>query len=128
MAVVFYPAIIAREDDGFSVFFPDIPGCFSDGATVNEAALNAEEALNSHLDVLDSLGVVLNPPSELDKIEIDPEIEETARVLVRGEAPGKIVRIQVTMDEGLLGRIDRVASNRSKFIADASKAALAAMA
>lgn len=128
MAVVFYPAIIVREDDGFSVFFPDIPGCFSDGDTVNEAALNAEEALNSHFDVLDSLGVALNPPSEVDQIEIDPEVDETARVLVRGEAPGKIIRIQVTMDEGLLGRIDRVASNRSKFIADASKAALAAIA
>jgi metal-responsive CopG/Arc/MetJ family transcriptional regulator len=34
----------------------------------------------------------------------------------------------VSIDEGLLARIDRVAKNRSGFLADAAKAKLAAMA
>jgi predicted RNase H-like HicB family nuclease len=43
MATVWYPAIIERAEDGFSVFFPDVPGCVSAGATIQEAARNAEE-------------------------------------------------------------------------------------
>lgn len=126
MAVVFYPAIIDREEDGFSVYFPDIPGCFSDGDTINEAALNAEQALNMHLVSAAEGGIEINKPSQIDAVEIDPEGDYVTRLLVRGETPGKITRIQVSIDEGLLSRIDRVAKNRSRFIADASRAALEA--
>jgi hypothetical protein len=56
----------------------------------------------------------------------DPEVDEAARILVRGERPGKAVRVQITMDEGLVAAIDRVAGNRSGFLADAARAALAA--
>ena len=45
MASVVYPAIVERAGEGFSVFFPDLPGCTSAGRTQTEAALNAEEAL-----------------------------------------------------------------------------------
>ena len=45
MAVVHYPAIVERAGAGYSVFFPDLPGCTSAGATIQEAARNAEEAL-----------------------------------------------------------------------------------
>ena len=42
MATVFYPAIVERAGAGFSVFFPDLPGCTSAGDTLQEAALNAD--------------------------------------------------------------------------------------
>ena len=46
MPICHYPAIIeGDEDTGYSVFFPDVPGCTSGGDTLQEAALNAEEAL-----------------------------------------------------------------------------------
>jgi predicted RNase H-like HicB family nuclease len=38
----------ATPRTGYSVFFPDIPGCTSGGDTLREAALNAEEALAGH--------------------------------------------------------------------------------
>ncbi|WP_010545657.1 type II toxin-antitoxin system HicB family antitoxin [Sphingomonas elodea] len=126
MATVYYPAIIERADDGFSVFFPDLPGCTSAGETVQEAALNAEEALAGHLAVSAEHGDPIPAPSVVDAIPHDPEVDEVARILVRAERPGKFVRVQITMDEGLLARIDRVARNRSGFLADAARVALAA--
>lgn len=125
MATVYYPAIIERGPEGFGVFFPDLPGCVSAGATVQEAALGAEEALNGHLAVSAEHGDVIADPSHIDAIERDPDIDEVARVLVRGERPGRTVRVQVSIDEGLLARIDRVAKNRSRFLADAARVALA---
>lgn len=125
MATVFYPAIIERAGDGFSVFFPDLPGCTSAGATVQEAARNAEQALDGHLNVSAEHGDDLTDPSELDAIERDPEVDEVARILVRVEKPGRSVRLNISLDEGLVARIDRVAKNRSGFLADAARAALA---
>ena len=128
MATVYYPAIIERADGSYSVFFPDLPGCASAGDTVQEAALAAEEALSGHLAVSIEHGDDIPAPSDLDALAYDAQVDEVARILVRGERPGRAVRVQVSIDEGLLARIDRVAKNRSGFLADAAKAKLAAMA
>lgn len=125
MATVFYPAIIERGPEGFGVFFPDLPGCVSAGATVQEAAIGAEEALSGHLSLMIEHGDQLAEPSDLDTIQRDPDVDEVARILVRGERPGRAVRVQVTIEDGLLARIDRVASNRSRFLSDAARAMLA---
>ena len=125
MATVHYPAIIERADKGFSVFFPDLPGCTSAGATLQEAALGAEEALSGHLAVSVEHGDDVPSASDLDAIERDPDVEEVGRILVRGERPGRAVRVQISMDEGLLARIDRVAEgNRSGWLAEIARAAL----
>lgn len=113
-----------RGPEGFGVFFPDLPGCVSAGATVQEAAERAEEALASHLLVSVQHGDVLPPPSDLDAIAEDPEVDEVVRLLVRAELPGKAMRLNVTLDEGLVAAIDKVATNRSGFLAEAARAAL----
>ena len=40
-----------EEGGGFLVEFPDIPGCMSDGETIDEAIRNGREALRDCLDV-----------------------------------------------------------------------------
>lgn len=124
MATVYYPAIVERSSEGYGVFFPDLPGCTSAGVTVQEAALAAEEALAGHLLVTLAHGEAVPVPSELDAVERDPEVDEVARILVRGERPGKSVRLNITMDEGLVAAIDRVSTNRSGFISTAARNAL----
>lgn len=126
MASIYYPAIIERGTDGFSVFFPDLPGCTSGGMTIQDAAQQAEEALDMHLTGLIEDGEPFPEPSDIDAIVVDPDVDEAARLLVRGERPGRSVRVQVSIDEALLARIDKVAKNRSGFLADAARAALAA--
>jgi predicted RNase H-like HicB family nuclease len=125
MATVVYPAIVERAGDGFSVFFPDLPGLASAGRTVTETFLNAEEALTSHLLISAEYGDKLKEPSDIADLAHDPEVEEFARILVRGEAPGRSVRLNITLDEGLVSAIDKVASNRSGFLAEAARELLA---
>ena len=53
-----YEIVIEREEDpkaGFSVYCPDIPGCFSNGGTVAQARKNMAEAMLLHLEVLREL-------------------------------------------------------------------------
>ena len=45
MAKYAYPAIFTKEENGYSVFFPDIDGCFTCGDTLPEAMEMAEDAL-----------------------------------------------------------------------------------
>lgn len=125
MAVTYFPAIIERAGAGYSVYFPDLPGCTSAGDTVQEAARNAEEALAGHLLVSAEHGEDIPSPTDIDALPHDAEVDEIARVLVRAEMPGKSVRVQITLDEGLLASIDRIAPNRSRFLADAARAAIA---
>jgi predicted RNase H-like HicB family nuclease len=107
--MLYYPAIVEKSSDGYSVFFPDLPGCTSAGATVQEAALNAEEALQAHIELSIEHGDSVPGPSTLDQIAVEPDVVEAARVLVRADPPGRTVRVNITMPEDLLAAVDRYA-------------------
>ncbi len=109
MAIRYYPAIIERGSDGFGVFFPDLDGCTSAGNTIQSAAVNAEAALQGHVELMVEANEVLPDPSDLDAVSHDPEVDEAARVLVRVEVPGKAVRVNITLPEDLLAAVDRFA-------------------
>lgn len=108
----YYPAIIERAADGFSVFFPDLPGCASAGGTLQEAAVNAEEALQAHIDLTVEHGEPIPDPTPLDQIETDPDVDEAARILVRAEPPGRSVRVNITLPAELLSAVDRYATRQ----------------
>jgi antitoxin HicB len=40
------------EDEGYSAYSPTLPGCFSNGRTVEEARRNMREAIQQHLAML----------------------------------------------------------------------------
>ena len=44
-----YPAIITYDGEAYLVDFPDLPDCFTDGQTPEEALENAADALNLFL-------------------------------------------------------------------------------
>lgn len=44
-----YFSVFEPCEDGYSVYFPDLPGCISMGSDIKEAEKNAEEALGLHL-------------------------------------------------------------------------------
>ncbi len=121
MATVYYPAIIDKGPEGFGVYFPDLPGCVSAGATVQEAAEGAQEALEGHLSVMADYADPIPEPSDIQDIQAEEGSVEVARMLVAGERPGRAVRVQITIEDQLLAKIDRVAANRSRFLADAAR-------
>lgn len=51
------------EDDVYNVSFPDRPGCFTFGGTLEEAQANATEALSAYLESIDSRRLRVPKPS-----------------------------------------------------------------
>jgi len=45
MNKIYYPAIFTAEDIGFSVRFPDFPGCYTEGDTIEEAYKMSVDAI-----------------------------------------------------------------------------------
>jgi predicted RNase H-like HicB family nuclease len=88
----YYPAIVEPASEGFGVFFPDVPGCTSAGATVQEAARNAEQALQAHLDLAAEHGEPIPEPSEPDAVKPEPDVIAATRILVRAKTPGRLRR------------------------------------
>lgn len=106
MKIATFIAIIEPAKEGFGVYFPDLPGCTSAGATQGEAARNALDALALHLDGIIEDGEAIPEPAPLEKIAVP---KGAAPVLVSATLPGKVERINITMDEGTLAAADRLA-------------------
>jgi len=50
-----YKVAIRKSDEGFSVSVPGLPGCWSQGATEEEALANIEQAIREYLEVAEEL-------------------------------------------------------------------------
>ena len=46
-----YPVALTRTEEGYSVSCPGLPGCWSQGATEEEALANIRDAIREYLDV-----------------------------------------------------------------------------
>lgn len=73
-AMPHYVAIVedAGPDKAIGIWFPDLPGCFSAGDDVDEALLNAEEALVLYAEAEAKEGRNLPPPRPLSQLRDDP--------------------------------------------------------
>lgn len=132
MATIF--ALIHGEKGAYGISFPDFQGCIAGGATVDEAIRRGREGLTLHVESMIEDGDPLPCLRELDEIKTDAtfaeDMEEAVAVVALDlELPGKVVRVDVSLDEGLLTRIDRRAAEldetRNGFLAAAAKARLA---
>lgn len=134
MARAFYPVAIIgpiTPDHAFSAIFPDLLGCNSAGDSAEDAFANAVEAVTEHLGLLAEEGDHIPAPSSLEEaramVEADAQPGDgpvVALLLAPVEMPGRALRLNVTLDENLVQRIDAVTSNRSAFLADAARAEL----
>jgi predicted RNase H-like HicB family nuclease len=50
-----YKIALLRTDEGYSVSVPGLPGCWSEGATEEEALQNIQDAIQAYLAVRDEL-------------------------------------------------------------------------
>lgn len=70
-----YVAIVEEEaDTAIGIWFPDLPGCFSAGDTLEEAMINARVALVSWADVLSDDKRAMPRPRTLTELRADAEI------------------------------------------------------
>ena len=122
-----YIGLIRKDaDSDFGVDFLDFPGCVSAGDTLDEARRMAQEALELHVGGMVEDGEKLPTPSRLDAIMADAENADAVAFLVTLPEPAdRTVRVNITLPERLLRRIDARAKNRSAFLARAAEKALA---
>ena len=125
MKRIYYPAMFEKTEDGYSVFFPDLPGCVSAGKSLENAFIEAHDALGLHTAGMREDGEALPTPGAIDELEKDDTIAAT--MLVGVSVPEKTKRINITLDEAIIERIDKVTGNRSRFLADAAVDALGKM-
>ncbi|WFR57478.1 type II toxin-antitoxin system HicB family antitoxin [Anaerocolumna sp. AGMB13025] len=72
MNKLFYPAIFqVEEEGGYSVFFPDIEGCNTQGETVEETYDMAFDALGLTLSYLQDNNLTIPKPSKPQDIQLD---------------------------------------------------------
>jgi len=120
-----YLALFEYDDEsgGYGVVFPDLPGCFSAGDDFDHAYKMAHEALSLYAE--DNPG--LPSPRTLEQIKAEwadwSEWEKEYQFYLVKIAlfPLKPVtrKFNISLDERLVRKIDRVTNNRSAFIADA---------
>ncbi len=57
------------EDEGYSAYSPTLPGCFSNGRTIEEAKRNIREALRQHVESLLAHGQAIPQNEKLVHVE-----------------------------------------------------------
>lgn len=127
-----YIALFEKSDDGgYSVVFPDLPGCISVGDDFEDTCRMATEAANLHVGTAREEGEEIPEPRTLEQIketwEDWGEWERDGNFLVVPiplllEAPAQ--RINITLPADLLFEVDKRTKNRSGFIAKALRAYL----
>jgi predicted RNase H-like HicB family nuclease len=119
-----YIAYLRKDrDSDYGAEFPDLPGCFSAGRTLEEAKAMAGEALAGHVAVLLDMGQPVPPASTLDQLAQDPNRGDALLVMIDLDPDLlKSERVNVMLPRGLIARIDAASGgNRSRFLAEAAE-------
>lgn len=120
-----YLAIVDGEGGpGFSIVFPDLPGCVTEADTLDEAADRAREVLALYAAECAERKYPLPEPSTLDSVCASPDLRRSKSAVVMAvplsAAYGERERVNVMLDRNLLSEIDHAAevagTTRSGFI------------
>ncbi len=58
-----YTIVIENAGNNYSAYVPDLPGCITTGATVEETKQNMQEAITLHLEGLREDGIPIPMPT-----------------------------------------------------------------
>ena len=68
-----YAVIFEKAESNWAAYVPDLPGCITTGATLEETARNIREAIEGHLKTLREFGEPIPHPTSVARdIEIQP--------------------------------------------------------
>lgn len=109
----YYYAIVHKDEgSAFGVTFPGIPGCYSAADEIGDVVPNACEALDLWFEDMPDVA-----PLRLDQVQA-LAAEELAHGAFIVAVPfirntGRLARVNLSLDTGMLDAIDRAASARS---------------
>jgi predicted RNase H-like HicB family nuclease len=126
-----YIAVVHKDPKSdFGVSFPDFPGCVTAGSSIDEAKDMAHDALSLHIKGMLEDGEDIPVPSKLEDIMDDPDYSDAAALLVVSvsEVKSRSVRVNITVPEDILRKIDNIAKkrgmSRSSFLVHAAQTAI----
>ncbi|MHB1685316.1 MAG: type II toxin-antitoxin system HicB family antitoxin [Bacilli bacterium] len=102
-----YPALFELGDvDGYTVTFPDLPGCITEGDSLEEALHMAKKALELHLWGMEDDRDPIPEPSAPGSIPIVEEgafitLIEAYMPLIRDELANKVIKKTLTIPKWL---------------------------
>jgi len=118
----------------YGISFPDFPGVASGGKSMEEAIERGSATLAFHIAGLVEDGETIPIPRTIDALFGDADVQDAIStegaviVSISIDLPGKPVRVNISIDDGLLAAIDRAArqtgKTRSGFISEATQARL----
>ena len=109
-----YIAVINKENGKqYGVIFPDFLGCVTVGKNLEEAKEMAQEALQFHIDGMLQDGEDLPKTKTLDEIKKKYKKAEIFLV-VAVKIKTKATRINISIDEKLLRKLDKFLLNRNE--------------
>jgi predicted RNase H-like HicB family nuclease len=130
-----YIGIAESDGNGWSLGFPAFPGTVTTGDTLAELVGHARDALASVVGAMEEDGLMLPASVDADPHASPYDLADYVNphvVIVPVEVSGRAARINVTMDEGLVARLDRLAermhASRSALLARGARMLLAAEA
>ena len=120
--------LVHGKPGAYGISYPDFQGCVSGGETIDEALRRGREGLAFHVESMVEEGEKLPRVRDVAEIKADPEFaedfEDAIIAVVDLELPSRVVRLNISLDESLVLRIDRAAEalgeSRSGFLAEAA--------
>ncbi len=111
-----YIGVVHKEPKScYGISFPDFPGCISSGDTLDDLHNMGIEALQFHVEGMLEDGESIPDASPLDQVKKNPEHKGAdAFLIVPVELPEKAVRINVTIQDSVLKKIDNYAKRHSE--------------
>ena len=123
-----FPAIFNYADDGISISFPDLPGCFSCGNTDEEAINMAEEALGLHIYAMEQDEESIPEPSRGENIQLESNerifLVDTWMPQVRKEVQPVYVKKTLTIPSDLNESAIKANLNFSQVLASSLRSIL----
>lgn len=105
-----------EEGGGYSIYFPDLPGCWSDGSTPEEAIENGRDALRSWLAVAEEFGDGIPKPFSAVSGRFVQRVPRSlhAQLIARAKAEGVSLNTLVVslVSQGIGKRAARRADRR----------------
>lgn len=108
MAKYYFPAIFDPGDDknsGYTVTFPDLPGCITEGSNVQEAMRMAKDVLEGFLYGMEEDGEHIPKPSSPEKINVPKggfvAVIEAWTDYIRDEMENRAVKKTLTIPKWL---------------------------
>jgi predicted RNase H-like HicB family nuclease len=113
-----YPAVFHANDDGsYTITYPDLPGCISEGKSLGNALYMAQEALKQWIEYLAEKKQDIPLPSAADNIETaGGEFVNFIRAEVKDE---KAVRRTISLPKWMDEKVSETGLSLSRVLQDA---------